>query len=61
MRDFLVIVDLGGDNHIPIETKADNTNEAMAKALKCCDREGYFIRGMNVIDLIPTIGIIEVK
>ena len=61
MRNFLIIVDLGGDKHIPIKTRADNANEAMAKALKCCDSEGYFVRGMNIIDLIPTIGIIEVK
>ena len=49
--NYLVIAKTYGDSHITFTTNCQTTNNAIAKAMKYCDNEGYFVREIKVVEM----------
>ena len=49
--NYLIIAKTYGDSHITFTTNCQTTNEAITKAMKYCDNNGYFVREIKVIEM----------
>lgn len=59
MRNWLVLLDMGGGLRIPLRLKAKETTHALTKAAIWCQTENYHPVGMESI-VLTDYGIIDV-
>ena len=49
--NYLVIAKQGGESYITFTVNCRTTNNAISKAMKYCNDEGYFIREIKVVEM----------
>ncbi len=60
MGKYLAIVTINSTNsHLPIKVNADNFNNAILKSVQYCISEGYSISKIEVVQLLLTVGVVE--
>lgn len=60
MKGYIGIFRLGNNTKIPVRLTASSQTEAIIKIAEYCKNEGYSPVGIEVIEMLPTIGMIEI-